>query len=335
MATFDQQFDSHRLGSRRLLSDLSFALEPTIENVLPFYLQKSQQGQRVCLVTVIKVDDVAPRPVGSQIAVAEDGESFGFITGGCAEAAIVHEALSLLRENQSRCIRIGSESPWFDIKLPCGAGIELHFHVADLTGEIAKLCERLSNRQPAVLRFNIESDRIWFDSASNENRKHESDTFVRQYLPVWQIAVIGAGPYIKSLVSAAEVSEFDVSVWSPETVPMMGSSIASFELTRSTRLPVQRFDRWTAAVLLFHEHDWEQKLLRAILSTECFYIGALGSRKTHAARLAKLRESGIDESQLQRIHGPVGLQINAKTPGEIAVSILAEIIKAKNSIANV
>ncbi|MEM6366654.1 MAG: XdhC family protein, partial [Planctomycetota bacterium] len=102
----------------------------TLDNVLPFYAAKAAQGQRVCLVTQFKSDGASPRPVGSQIAVSEDGENFGFITGGCAESAIVHEALIAIRERQSRMIRIGSDSPWFDIKLPCGAGIDIHFSVA-------------------------------------------------------------------------------------------------------------------------------------------------------------------------------------------------------------
>ena len=84
-------------------------------------------------------------------------------------------------------------------------------------------------------------------------------------------------------------------------------------------------------MLLFHEHDWEPKLISSILATDCFYVGALGSKKTHASRLQQLRDRGVADSQLDRIHGPVGLQINARTPAEISVSILAEVIAAKNS----
>lgn len=299
------------------------ALKPTVENVLPFYLRKAKAGQRVCLVTLYNVDTVSPRPLGSQIAVSEDGESFGFITGGCAEAAIVHEALMALKENRSRRIRIGSESPWFDIKLPCGAGIDLHFSIADSTQAIGFACEQLADRKPVALQIDVENDGIEVFEPSGETRpKH----FVRNYLPTMRLAIFGSGPYLNSLESIAAGSECEVVCWSPDYEAQHESDCNTHQPLRPNSIPEVELDAWTAAVLLFHEHDWEPKLLQAILKSDGFYVGALGSRKTHSNRLARLREMRVCESDLRRIHGPVGLSIGAKTPGEIALSIMSEIV---------
>lgn len=310
------------------------AIKPTIENVLPFYVQKAQCGQRVSLVTLFNVDDVSPRPVGSQIVVAEDGESFGFITGGCAETAIVHEALMALKENRSRRIRIGSDSPWFDIKLPCGAGIDLHFSVADSTNVIEQACIELSRRKPVTLELDVSSDGLEIVPDDQQFLQKDRRVCVRKYLPTRRLAIIGAGPYVQALESLAIHSEFQVSCWSPESATAAQktrqdcghSSSEHQHLSRNTQIPLDYFDAWTAAVLLFHEHDWEPKLLESILRANCFYIGALGSRKTHVARLEQLRKRGVLETDLLRIHGPVGLSIGATTPAEIALSIMSEIV---------
>ena len=306
-------------------------VSPTVENVLPFYLRKANTGQRVCLVTLFNVDTVSPRPLGSQIAVSEDGESFGFITGGCAEAAIVHEALLSLKENRSRTIRIGSDSPWFDIKLPCGAGIDIHFSVADSRKVIQQSCQQLANRKPVTLAFDRSNDQVQIVAEAKRNPKSNCETFFRQYNPTKRLIVIGAGPYVAALESMAKLAEFEVSCWSPEFDSDQLLNAKQHSLSRSTTIPTSNFDPWTAAVLLFHEHDWEPKLLQTILNTDCFYIGTLGSRKTHADRLQWLREMGVSETDLHRIRGPIGLAINAQTPAEIALSILSEIVLAYRS----
>ncbi|MEM7455770.1 MAG: XdhC family protein [Planctomycetota bacterium] len=309
-------------------------LRPTSENVLPFYLEKSLAGQRVCLVTQYHVDDAAPRPEGSQIAVSEDGESFGFITGGCAEAAIRHEALMALTENRSRCIRIGSDSPWFDIKLPCGAGINLHFSVTDSTDCLLQACEKIAGREPVALAFDVHRDEVKLCSPQEEFPFFDGRTFRRNYLPVTRLAVFGAGPYVGALRSIAREAELEVMVWSPE-IENDDNQQQTLSLSRRTEISPALLDSWTAAVLLFHEHDWEPGLLKSILATECFYVGALGSRKTHRARLAHLRNAGVSEEACNRIHGPVGLQISAGTPAEIAISILSEIISDKRKTRSV
>lgn len=310
-------------------SNPTLTLKETLENVLPFYVKKSRQGQRVCLVTQVKSDGASPRPVGSQIAVSEDGENFGFITGGCAEAAIVHEALMAMRENSSRTIRIGSDSPWFDIKLPCGAGIDINFLVADATRPIVEACSLLQKRVPVSLEINLGSEEVRILPEQSQRQQH---TFVRRYLPGGRLAVFGTGPYVGYLKAIASASDYDVMVWTPDS--RSDKDLHSTEinsdvnlLSRSESIDVAWLDRWTAAVLLFHEHDWEPKLLREILKKDCFYVGALGGRKTHADRVERLEHMGVAQNDIQRIHGPVGIDIGSRSPQGIAVSILAQIVE--------
>lgn len=311
-------------------------LHPTIDNVLPFCFKKNQLGQRVCLVTLYNVDEVSPRPVGSQLAVSEDGESWGFITGGCAESAIVHEALMAIKEDQSRSVRIGSDSPWFDIKLPCGAGIDLHFSVADSSAVFAEACQKLNERNAVTLQIDITNDEIRIVDNDQSKRFFDRQFYYRKYLPARRLHIFGSGPYVKELEAFARQAEFQVACWSPDYDLLDGgpqqvgcgvSQPQYLGLTRRSEISLDRFDEWTAAVLLFHEHDWEFKLLSSILKTDCFFVGALGSRKTQSARIQQLRESGICEADLNRIQGPVGLPIGARTPSEIALSILAQVVE--------
>lgn len=303
-------------------------LAATVENVLPFYLSKYRSGQRVCLVTLYDVDSVSPRPVGSQMAVAEDGQYFGFLTGGCAEQAIVKEALNALQENRSRRIRIGKDSPWMDIKLPCGAGIDLYFSVNDGTRAAEWACDQLIQRNPVALLIDPATDQMEVvdpGESSNDRR-----LWVKVYEPATRLVMIGSGPYLESLAQLALQAEMQVVVWSPEPMTDRSADYPRHLLTRATRFPPTMFDAFTAVAMLFHDHDWEPELLDVILASDCFYVGALGSRTTHAHRLRRLQEMGISEDSLQRIAGPIGLPIHARTPAEIAVAILAEVIRSRN-----
>ena len=218
----------------------------------------------------------------------------------------------------------------------------MHFSVANLTNVIQQACVSLSNRCPVTLELNIVTDSLSIVPNNTcctgfASKMFASNVFLWQLLPARRLVIVGAGPYLPALESFAKQSEFHVSCWSPEFDDSTISSNVRFcessksqhlYLSRTSTISPKHFDEWTAAVFLFHEHDWEPKLIEHVLKTDCFYIGALGSRKTHSLRLRQLRDRGVCESDLARVHGPAGLPIGARTPNEIALSIMAEIVTA-------
>lgn len=302
-----------------------------VDNVLPDLQRWRQAGERTALVTLVAVDGSAPRPLGSQMAINASGAAVGNITGGCAEAAIVAEACAAMAAGQNRCVRYGTGSPYLDIKLPCGSGIDVYFDVTLSGTALDLLLTAQRAREPMVLAIDPAAHRV---AVAPEPPAAEpgSSVFTRRYTPAPRLVLAGAGPMVPILAAMASIAEFEVIVMSsePETLALaVPHAVMALQLTTPDEFRYDGFDRWTAFVSLFHEHDWEPPILTHALASACYYIGALGSRRTHATRLALLRERGVDETLLARIHGPVGLDLGARSPPEIAVSILAEIIATR------
>ncbi|NND81732.1 MAG: XdhC family protein [Gammaproteobacteria bacterium] len=260
-----------------------------VEFVIPQLNKWSTAGHRTALLTLTHIDGSSPYPIGSQMLVREDGSSYGMITGGCIEAALIDEALAALQAQQNRSQRYGKGSPYIDIQLPCGSGLDIYFDVAPDATQCQQIEGAIEQRQPAELEINSEPP------------------FRRQYLPRRRIVVIGQGSIHAAFLPIARAAGYQV-----EEVAINQPAIA--------------FDPWTAAVCLFHDHDKELDFLAQACHSNCFYIGALGSHRAHQTRRMALLESGMDDALLEKIHSPAGLDIGSKTPHEIAISILAQIV---------
>ncbi len=298
-----------------------------MENVLPALKAWRKVGRKTALATLVRINGSSPRPLGSQMAVADSGEAAGLITGGCAEAAIIAEARAAIEAGENLCIRYGAGSPYMDIRLPCGSGIDVFFDVSMADEKLDALLAAQSARRRALLHFDLEG---LATRVSADWDEVNSGGYVKRYDPVVRVLAIGKGFIVPFVAQMAAAAQCEAHVYSPEQETL---TLAQSACTRITHLTHDRqfdpsiIDAATAVLLLFHEHEWEAHFLEAALRSDCFYIGALGSRRTHADRLALMRERGIDEASLARIRGPVGLDIGAKSPPEIAISILAEIIE--------
>jgi len=251
-----------------------------------------QQGHTIAMLTLVNIEGNAPYPVGSQMLVRNDGEFCGQITGGCAETALVQQALTAISKSENTTERYGLNSRYFDIQLPCGSGLDIEFDVATSLQDYVEIAEHLEQRQ-----------------AITKSR-------VKTYYPNPRILLFGQGPIMPSLMELATQSGFDVMC---------------FDHHESYAHPISDYcDQFTALVSLFHEHELEIDILASALTTDLFYIGALGSKRTHVARLKSLSEKGVDEASLNKIHGPVGFDLGATTPSQIAVSVLAQVIAVMN-----
>ena len=300
-----------------------------VQSVLPSLQQWRAQGLKTALVTLIATDGSAPRPLGSQMAIAENGKAVGNITGGCAEAAIVAEAQTRIAKHTNGSVRYGAGSPYIDIRLPCGSGIDVYFDVEFNDAALAQLLEAQRTRLPATLVI---------DPQNHQTKVLLGDTlpiadgFARAYPPVARLVMAGKGPMVPILAQLASAADFEVIAFSPEPETLEATTphaVRAAHLSTSAAFRFAEFDRWTAFVSLFHEHEWEPSILSQALHSECFYVGALGSRRTHETRLVMLRELGLAEDLIARLHAPVGLKLGGRNPPEIALAILAEIVQTQ------
>ncbi|MGD9603120.1 MAG: XdhC family protein [Gammaproteobacteria bacterium] len=299
-----------------------------VQSVLPSLREWRAQGLRTALVTMVATDGSSPRPLGSQMAIAENGKAVGNITGGCAEAAIIAEAQQRIAKAQSGCVRYGAGSPYIDIRLPCGSGIDVYFDVAFPDTALAALLEARDNRRPAWLRIDASACR----SEVRHTLPPADGVYARPYPPVTRLVLVGKGPMVPILAALARASDFEVIALSsePETLEATAPHALRTEyLATPESFRFDQFDAWTAFVSLFHEHEWEPPILERALRSSCFYVGALGSRRTAEARRAILCERGLTDAEIAWLRAPVGLKLGGKNPPEIALAILAEIVQTQ------
>lgn len=293
--------------------------------VLPFLDEAMAQGQRVALATLVGVTGSSPRPIGSQLAVREDGASVGLISGGCVEPALVIDAVAAMREGRSSIERYGQGSRFIDIRLPCGSGIDVWFDTGLGRDIVSGLIKARTERRPVTLAIDTVRGDRWLTAGDEK----ADGLFLRPYLPPCRIVIAGAGHVMVALAQLCRLSEFEVELISTDRLTCRMLEHHGFgprEVHAWGRFDWRQLDRWSGAVLLSHDHDDEAEILASVLDTQAFYIGALGSRRTHERRCELLRHIGVSERALARVNGPIGLDIGAMTPPEIAASILAEII---------
>ncbi len=297
-----------------------------VENVMPFLSQRLREGQRIALVTLYNVEGSSPRPVGSQIGVSETGDAVGMITGGCAEQAIIEEARQCIAAQTGKTVRYGAGSPYLDVVLPCGSGIDLHFGAAGADRVVRAAAALQDERTPYWLSI----DRGTLDMAvtATATTDDNDSLFVRRYDPDYRIIVFGEGANLVTFASLAKTAGYDVIAYTPDEAAsghLQAMGVDSRHVFKDYGFETIPYDPYTAVVTLFHEHDWEQNIFHAALNSEADYIGALGSRNTHQARLEALAALAPTKQPPSVIHGPVGLNIGAQNPAEISISILAEI----------
>lgn len=169
-----------------------------------------------------------------------------------------------------------------------------------------------------------------FASGKAQSVEDAGETFfLNPYLPAARLVIIGAVHISQALAPMAQQSGFDVTIIDPRTAFATPERFAGQTLIADwpeDALADTPLDRWTAVAAVTHDPKIDDWPLIAALRAGCFYVGALGSRKTHAKRVARLQEAGLTESQIARICAPIGLQIGAASPAEIAVATLAEVI---------
>jgi xanthine dehydrogenase accessory factor len=299
-------------------------------DVLSFAAAELATGKPVALITIIALDGPFSRPLGAQLAVAGDKRFVGSISGGCLEQALTEESQLAMAAGENRVVRYGRGSPYMDVRLPCGGGIDLHIDVSPslevLQGAIALGRERRSfalGFDPQAKRSNLRLLQDGNDAKQNE--------FVRAFEPKLRLVLAGRGWEIVAMSQLAQTADVDLVVASQESAtldfcrPYADRLVA---LTVPANPPELPFDAHTAVACLFHEHEWEAPLLLDALRSPAFYVGALGSRQTHDRRIETLRALGAGAEDIARLKGPIGL-FASRDPRSLAISALAEIVKLR------
>jgi xanthine dehydrogenase accessory factor len=310
-------------------------------------LDWARAGKGVALATVVETWGSAPRPKGSQLAISAEAEMIGSVSGGCVEGAVVAEALEALEDGRPRILTYGvSDEEAFAVGLACGGTIRVLVEPVGVGDGpsidlLAELVAARAERRPAVYAVNPEAwerrlvtgpaDPLWPQAEAAltaDQSGFEGDWFLGVHNPPLRMAVIGAVHIAQALVPMARLAGYDVVVIDPREA--FGSA-ARFPETRlmhdwpDAALATFGLDTRTAVVTLTHDPKLDDPAIRAALAAPVFYLGCLGSSRTHAKRVARLQEAGFTAAQIARIHAPVGLDIGAKSPAEIALSILAQI----------
>ena len=301
-----------------------------IKRVCQFLESASQQGQRTVLVTVGAVEGSSMRNPGTIMGFAEDGSFAGSLSGGCIENAVVAEARDVIAHGVPRVVRFGAGSPYLDIKLPCGGGIDLLFHPL-AGGQPASDClASIAARRPFSIRTTMQGAEH-FEGWLAPSFEPQTCTSTFGHWPEPQLQIVGHGAGVEALAVLARTFGCSIRILTPDQriIEMLGEwGIDAILLERTSQTELLDSDPWTANVFVFHDHDWEVELIAGALEQPHFYIGAMGGRRAHAFRTQALVERGVSEAAIAAIHAPIGLFHSSRDPQTLALSTLSEVIRA-------
>jgi xanthine dehydrogenase accessory factor len=320
-------------------------------------LEWLKEGRDVALATVIKTWGSSPRPVGSQLVIDQKGAFEGSVSGGCIESAVITEGLEVLRIGEPRHLQFGvtSAQAW-EVGLTCGGEITIYIEKVTsrrLLEDMESMCLKqqgycvitdLEKGEKTLLPLE-DDERIFYlfpnsekairDAVNTERNvsfiSHRRHYFLHVFMPALELIIFGAVHIAQPLVKIARIVGFKVTLIDPREA--FANKDRFPDIPVIVKWPEEalkgRLHSRTALVTLTHDPKLDDPALMEGLKSNAFYIGALGSRISHAERMERLSSAGISKDSLKRIHGPVGLGIGAVSQEEIAISIIAQIIERR------
>ncbi|HUF39243.1 MAG TPA: XdhC/CoxI family protein [Anaerolineales bacterium] len=318
-------------------------------------------GEAVALATVVSTWGSSPRAVGAKMGILADGRMAGSVSGGCVEGAVVGAGIEVLQTGRPRLLRFGvaDETAW-EVGLACGGEIDV-FVQPLLERDFTTLRIAMSGGDLLAVLTAIEGDEVqignrwlWDGSpgsapdaylspvreahADRKSRRvvlseEKVELFIEVLEPEPRLIIVGGVHISIALARIARVLGFRTVVVDPRRAfgsdERFGETAELVQSWPDEALDALAIDRSTAVAVLTHDPKLDDPALLVALRSEAFYVGALGSRKTQAQRRTRLMEAGLTEEQLDRLHGPIGLEIGARTPEEIALAVMGEIVANK------
>ena len=296
-------------------------------------------GHRVTLGTIVKTWGSAPRPVGAMVAIRDDGQVAGSVSGGCVEDDLIEKVRArAFAAEKPQLVTYGvtneDATRW---GLPCGGTLQIVLEpVAEATG-IETLLESIGKQQLVLRRLDMETGRstqqpgTWQDVLEFDGKVLSS-----VYGPRWRLVLIGGGQLTRYLAEMAKMLDYHVTVIDPRSEYADGWDLPGVAIDRGMPDDViarMNLDGHSAVIALTHDPKLDDMALLEALKSAAFYVGAIGSKKNNDARRTRLREFDLSEQEIARLRGPVGLYIGSKTPPEIAVAILAEMTAVRHGVS--
>ncbi|MGJ8583940.1 MAG: XdhC family protein [Marinosulfonomonas sp.] len=284
------------------------------------------------LAIIIGVEGPSYRPLGAMMTIFETRASVGSLSSGCVEADIKLHALECLKSGKSTVVHYGLGSPYLDIVLPCGGGLQVMLVPNPCRDIIRRVLQAItSDRKSCTLEVKTCTGAISLTS----ERAHGlvGSVFRVNLVPAARFLVFGKGPEAVAFTALAQSVGYETTLLSPDPETREQAENISFETIEITRpeIPESVFvDARTAIVVFFHDHDWEPQILKQALATPAFYIGAQGSKRTRDNRHATLVELGVAQEDLARLRGPIGLINSARDARTLAISVLAEVVQSSS-----
>ena len=297
-----------------------------------------QQGHKVWLVTVIETWGSAPRPPGALLAMRGDGLVSGSVSGGCVEDDLIDRVRNGERVGHPSLITYGvtkEEAARFG--LPCGGNLRLVQEPLVKVDWIDEVLARTARHELVARTLDLASGEVNVEPASRGEKFQFDGTRLRALFgPRWRMLIIGAGQLSRVLAGMALALDFEVICCDPREEYHLTWDVpgTTFSKAMPDDLAVElHLDPHSAVVAVTHDPKLDDLVLLEALKSPAFYVGALGSRSNTAARKERLAMFDLSQDEIGHLHGPIGLDLGSKTPGEIAVAILAEIVAVKNGVA--
>jgi xanthine dehydrogenase accessory factor len=328
----------------------------------------SEQGKDIALATVVQTWGSSPRQEGAKMAITENGEIAGSVSGGCVESAVAEAGLQVLKSGEPQLLHFGvaDETAW-SVGLACGGSLDVFVERLD-PDQFEFLRGLLVDEEPAAsvtivngpetligrkITVNMDDPGVRFGSLDSGSDEHSvalafqvaepslqeleaegAEAFVDIMAPPQMLVVVGGNQIAIILAKLAKTMDMRTVIVDPRRAfatearfPEVDQLIQAYPSDAFENVPLNAS---TAVVMLSHDPKIDEPALELALPSSAFYVGALGSKKTQANRRERLKELGLSDAHIDRLHGPVGLSIGADTPDEIALSIMAEIVASRH-----
>jgi xanthine dehydrogenase accessory factor len=292
------------------------------EDVRPALRQAQAAGEALVLATLVAVGGGGPRPVGTQMVFAP-GVLAGYFSGGCVEGDVAGHARACLDDARPRTLVYGDGSPWPDIRLLCGARIEIFLErIAADDPALASLLTAEAERRAVT----YVSDGVVRACAPGLSPWPEA-AVVRAYEPRPRLVIVGGDPTALAIAELGVKSGFETTLVRPKgpQAPPPIPGLADRREDPAEAMAAIGLDAWTSVAVATHDLETDRAALKAALPSPAAYVGLLGARRRLAGRLDELAVDGMAASALARLHAPIGLDIGGKAPFEVAVSVIGEI----------
>ena len=304
------------------------------DDVRPALAKAMRDGDPAALVTLYAVEGAGPRPPGTQMLFA-GGKVCGFLSGGCVEGDIAGHAAATLADGAPRHLVYGEGGPWPDIRLLCGARIEILVErVLPQDAAAMALIERMDARRPALWRTDGFTRTCQDGAGPRCAVSRDPFQLVLRHDPAPRLVVVGGDPTALAIAQLGAQGGMETTLVRPKgpAAPPPLPSVAYRRDPAAEALAALNLDPWTAVAVATHDLDTDHEALIASVTSRAGYIGLLGARRRLPERLGRLRAAAVSDEALSRLHAPIGLPTGGKAPWEVAVAVIGEVMAERRKL---